>query len=693
MKKQLLFAIVVLFSFFWGGKKASAQNARLWATYYGKTTSYKNLGIVTDAADNVYMTSGDFLVKFNAAGNRVWAVNFNGTAEGLAVDFAGNVYLAGTTTDTLNIASGGFQNTYGGGNSDAFLVKFDAIGNRLWATYYGGESNDFGQCVATDTLGNVFLGGITQSNSGIASKGFQNANGGGTTDMDAFLVKFDASGNRLWGTYYGGSGDDQGYSVSTDHAGNVYLAGTTQSFPGIASGGFLNTYSGPSNGFLVKFNANGTRLWATYYGGLSGDGVATDVSGNVYLTGTTTGYAVMDIASGGFQNTNGGAADVFLVKFNPAGNRLWATYYGGAGDEEDPNVATDATGNVYLAGDTYSSDSIASGGFQNILVGKENQFVAKFNANGIRSCATYYGQSHEESNYVTVDSKGSVYLAGYTRSDTGIAFGGFQNIKSTGIMQAFLVKFSSCFTSLSTDVVSTYTNCNGQCTGTATAAPAGGTAPYFYSWDTTAAGQTTQTASGLCAGTYTVTVTDSIGNVATARVIITISSAKGVTVTALSTNLTFGGSTQLEASGGRTYQWLTETGLSCSACANPIAAPLQTTTYCVLVSDSNNCSDTTCLTLTVKAPCTEFFIPNAFSPDNDGANDVLYVRNECTVQLDFKIYDRWGNMVFEATNAKEGWDGTYNEKTMDPAVFVYYLQATLSSGEPVIRKGIISLMR
>ena len=112
--------------------------------------------------------------------------------------------------------------------------------------------------------------------------------------------------------------------------------------------------------------AQNTRLWATYYGGSGNDnayGVATDASGNVYMAGQTDGAS--GIASGGFQNTFGGAADAFLVKFDAAGNRLWATYYGGTGSDGGYAVTTDASGNVYLGGYTSSTSGIASGGFQN----------------------------------------------------------------------------------------------------------------------------------------------------------------------------------------------------------------------------------------------------------------------------------------------------------------------------------------
>jgi hypothetical protein len=151
--------------------------------------------------------------------------------------------------------------------------------------------------------------------------------------LDAFLVKYNSSGVRLWGTYCGGINDEYGYSCSADYLGNVYLAGETRSSSNIASGGHQNTYGGLRDAFLVKFNSTGVRQWGTYYGGPNidlGFICSVDAANNVYLSGET--QSTVSIAFGGYQNTfGGGTNDDFLVKFNSSGVRQWGTYYGGAG--------------------------------------------------------------------------------------------------------------------------------------------------------------------------------------------------------------------------------------------------------------------------------------------------------------------------------------------------------------------------
>jgi hypothetical protein len=379
-----------------------------------------------------------------------WATYYGGNnydwGYDIATDANGNVYLGGTTQSTTNIASGGFQNTYGGGTSDILLVKMNNSGNRLWATYYGGSGFDAAQSIAIDNAsGNIYIGGITQSSTNFANGGFQNTLGA-TNSIDAFLVKFNGSGSRLWATYYGGSGDDYGYGVATDASGNVYLGGYSKSSTGIASGGFQTTYiGGNQDAFLVKFNGSGSRLWATYYGGSGDDygyGVATDASGNVYLGGTTS--STYNISASGFQSIYSDSIDAFLVKFNSTGSRLWGTYYGGTSWETGRDVTTDVNGNVYLTGYTSSTVIMSTFGYQTIYGGgSRDAFLVKFNNNGSRLWDTYYGGSRiDEGSAVTTDANGNVYLIGTTESTNNIASSGFQNTNG-GLEDAYLAKFNS----------------------------------------------------------------------------------------------------------------------------------------------------------------------------------------------------------------------------------------------------------
>jgi hypothetical protein len=205
-----------------------------------------------------------------------------------------------------------------GGGMDAFIVKFDTSGTRLWATYYGGtqfeSSNSY---CAVDILGDVYLTGSSNSTNGISLNGHQNTYTGGSLYGDAFVAKFSSLGTRLWGTYYGGSVDDVGVSCDVDDSGNVYVAGWTKSSNNIAFKGHQNTIGGSEDAFLIKLNASGNRLWGTYYGGGSYDranSCSVDNGGNVYFAGGA--WSLTGIAFNGHQNTHsvGWQNDGFLAK-------------------------------------------------------------------------------------------------------------------------------------------------------------------------------------------------------------------------------------------------------------------------------------------------------------------------------------------------------------------------------------------
>jgi gliding motility-associated-like protein len=146
------------------------------------------------------------------------------------------------------------------------------------------------------------------------------------------------------------------------------------------------------------------------------------------------------------------------------------------------------------------------------------------------------------------------------------------------------------------------------------------------------------------------------------------------------------------AQAGVTYQWQPATGLNNPNIAQPLASPVTTTTYTVTATNSGGCAGTDTVTVFVDAECGEIFIPNAFSPNKDGQNELECVYGKCIKSLEFIIYDRWGEKVFETTNPKECWDGTYKGKPLNTSVFVYYMKATLINGKEITKQGNISLI-
>lgn len=233
-------------------------------------------------------------------------------------------------------------------------------------------------------------------------------------------------------------------------------------------------------------------------------------------------------------------------------------------------------------------------------------------------------------------------------------------------------------------------NC-GQSNGQVTITPAGGTAPYTYAW--TPGGATTQNLTGVTGNTYAVTVTDASGCTATQSFVVNVLSSLVVTVTPSTSTIDQGDTVQLTASGGVTYVWTPVTGLSCSTCSAPLASPSATTTYEVTGTDANGCSGTAQAIIHVNPICSkEIFVPTIFSPNGDGRNDDQCVLGNCIVDLDFSIYNRWGERVFHAVDQNSCWDGTYKGKTVNPGVFVYKLKAKLLNGTAIDQSGNITVV-
>lgn len=262
--------------------------------------------------------------------------------------------------------------------------------------------------------------------------------------------------------------------------------------------------------------------------------------------------------------------------------------------------------------------------------------------------------------------------------------GGCTNTQTVSIAQPAMIVVNS---------TSTPAGC-GLSNGLATAGASGGTGAYTYSWSN---GQGSQIATGLAAGSYTVTVIDANGCTQTG--VTTVGQSAGPTANAgADVTIMEGSATSLGASGGLIYAWSPSAGLNNPAIANPTASPTITTTYCVIVTDAGGCSDSACVTVYVvpePIPCGEFYLPNAFSPNQDSENDEFkaYIPPSCVKEFKLKIFNRWGDKIFESDDVTKTWNGEYNGEPANAAVYTYFVHAELTNGDVIDRKGNISLVR
>ena len=376
-------------------------------------TDERGEGIAADAAGNVYVTGPTtgtlpgsptanqgnydlFLVKYNSAGDNIWTRQLgspdNDVASAVAVDAAGNAYVAGSTAGALPGSPMTNQ-----GNDDLFLVKYNSAGDVAWTRQTGSPNADSASAVAVDTTGNAYVTGSTAG----TLPGSPTTNQG---KSDLFLVKYNPAGDNVWTRQLGSPDADAANAVAVDGAGNAYLAGsTTGTLPGSPA-----PNEGNDDLFLVKYNPAGDIVWTRQMGSESFDtatAVAVDTAGNVYVAGYTTGTLP------GSPTANQGFADLFLVKYNSAGDNVWTRQLGSPGYDRSSGVSVDAAGNIYVAGTT-----------GNVLPGSPvtnrggiDLFVVKFNGSGERLWTQQKGSSgFDGANGIAVGKPGGVYVTGET---------------------------------------------------------------------------------------------------------------------------------------------------------------------------------------------------------------------------------------------------------------------------------------
>ncbi len=386
-----------------------------WSAQIGTSVLDQSFSVAVDGSGNTYisgMTGGNlggtsaghyeaFLAKFDASGNVLWTRQI-GTAKydrsnAVAVDSAGNAYISGNTYGSLGGTSAG--------GSDAFLVKYDPSGNLVWSQQIGTANTELSSSVVVDSSSNIYICGNTNGNLGGTYRG----------EDDAYLTKFDSSGNVLWTRQIGTTENDNGHAVTVDSSGNVYISGST-------SGDLDGVNAGSYDAFLTKYDTSGNELWTQQIGTTSSDSsyaVTTDSTGNVYISGYTEG----DLGG-----TNAGSLDACLTKLDASGNVLWSRQIGTYATDRSYGVAVDSSGNIFISGFT-------GGSLDGTNLGSSDAFLTKYDASGNLLWTQQFGtMDTDESRALAVDSAGNVYSSGYTN---GSLVG-----TNAGDWDAFLVKFT-----------------------------------------------------------------------------------------------------------------------------------------------------------------------------------------------------------------------------------------------------------
>jgi hypothetical protein len=287
------------------------------------------------------------------------------------------------------------------------------------------EGSTYGSSVSADTKGNVFVtGGFQSPTLVLGSITLINAGGGNGYANDIFIAKYKANGNVLWAKRVGGTGSDEGYAVSADASGNVFVTGWFKS-PSITFGSTTLINTGDCNIFIAKYDSLGNVIWAKSVAGKfdRGFSLSADPSGNIFLSGTIMGkVSTFDTIT----LPNGYASNFFIAKYDANGNALWAKSVGVEDESYCEAVSSDAKGNVFVTG-FYNRKTLSFGLtklYNSDSTGLHSDiFIAKYGSDGSLIWAKNVGGTNYDAAYsISTDPSGDAFITGVFQSNS-LVFG------------------------------------------------------------------------------------------------------------------------------------------------------------------------------------------------------------------------------------------------------------------------------
>ena len=419
-----------------------------------------NIDIDGDGIDDL-TSNGDedvYVAKLDSSGNLSWAKSFGSDSYTfgyeIATDSNGNVLVSGQFLGNIDIDGDGTNDlTHTTNNNvtlDAYFAKFDSSGNYLWAKGFGSTDSDL--LIAIDSSGNVLVTGDFSGNIDI--------DGDGTDDLtsndrsDAYLAKFDSSGNLSWAKNIGGSSLDRARSIATDNSGNVLVAGSFNENIDLDRNGTDDlTSNGGTSAFVAKFDSSGNLSWAKNSNNF-GFGIATDTSNNVLVSGSFQNNIDID-GDGTDDLTSNGGTSAFMAKFDSSDNLSWAKNIG-VSTYSVQDITTDSNGNVLAIGYFNGTDESTNNDL--------DIYVVKLDSNGNLNGAKSFGSTgYDFGVEIASDTNGNVLTAGWFDNSIDIDGDGFDDLVRSGShYDSYIVKLffneppTSTDTSIAFDEDSTY---------------------------------------------------------------------------------------------------------------------------------------------------------------------------------------------------------------------------------------------
>jgi len=617
--------------------KYSATGAFVWAKKIGSKNSEEAKWVTVDNAGNCYVTGyfqdtcsfdqsnpsatlttagGDdvYVVKYNSTGNYLWAISMGGASSdrGLTItyDNASALFVSGIYSGTADLdPTPVVLSTLSAGLYDIFITKLDLNGNYIFSNHIGGSGDDIPACINMDNVGNVLLTGNFAnwadfdpgpSLVSLTSQGVE----------DIFFAKYDPNGFFYWAKRAGGASTDVSNYIKADNNNNYIITGTFMSTADFdPSFGTYNLFSsGQADAFIGKYNQNGGLIWANNTiagsGNCSSSALDIDNNGNIFVTGHFAGTA--DFNPGFTTNQMTGTAfDTFLAKYDSTGNYQWAIQAGGTDNDCAYSITLDNNA-IYTTGyfkkevDFNSAagiSNLSSTGVEDVYILKQKECtpvtvsatqnnITCFGGNNGSATLSATGGTTFTYSWTPVSSTSSVV----TNLTPGIYYGTVFNSCGASFTSTITITQPSSITANISQASSTV--CSGNNTWFFVTAN-GGTSPLSYSWST---GATTpnMNINPISSALYTVLVSDANNCTKTLTAGISVINNPTVSIAASSPTLCSGTSVTLNSSGANTYTWST------GAVSSTIAiSPSVTSTFSVTGKDSNGCTDTETISVSV----------------------------------------------------------------------------------------------
>lgn len=332
----------------------------------------------------------------------IWTTMLGSSAynEGARISIGadGSIYISGGKLGTTS-------------ETDSYLTKYSTSGQKIWTKSYVTTNNELGSYPSVGSDGSIYLtGGVTGDFWGVTNNG----------SYDAYISKYNSEGKAVWDILFGTSTSDFSTGITTSTDGFIYIVGITLGSPD----GQVNN-GGVGDGFLVKYSADGAKIWTRLFGTNQIDiptAVKTASDGSIYITGVT---------AGSFGGTLSGPTDVFLTKYSSTGTKLWTKQFGSSVSDSSGGITIGLDGSVYVTGSTGGSiDGLTHSGGNDV-------FISKYTPDGAKIWTKLLGTSGEDSAVsITTGIDGSIYIAGTTA-------GSLDGKINKGDTAGFLAKYSA----------------------------------------------------------------------------------------------------------------------------------------------------------------------------------------------------------------------------------------------------------